>query len=112
MSKVNSINTGQGNPDATLDSIIQSAQAPKPPGTFRRILGAAAGIGGNIFFPGMGSILSSIIGGSGINSASTDPTQYLRLQQQMNAQSEVFQSISGVLKAKHDTAMAAINNLK
>jgi hypothetical protein len=29
----------------------------------------------------------------------------------MNAQSEVFQSISSVLKAKHETAMAAINNV-
>jgi len=91
---------------------INGTQFPKPPGTFRRLLGAAAGIAGNMFAPGMGSILSSVIGGSGLSSASTDPTQYLQLQQQINAQSEAFQIMSNVLKSKHDSAMAAINNLK
>jgi hypothetical protein len=100
------------NPDTTLDDLIKNAQPPKPPGTFRRILGAAAGVAGNAFAPGMGSILSSMIGGIGLNSAATDPTQYLQLQQQINAQSEAFQSLSNVLRSKHESAMAAINNLK
>jgi hypothetical protein len=100
------------NPDTTLDDLIKNAQPPKPPGTFRRILGAAAGIAGNAFAPGMGSILSGMIGGIGLNSAATDPTQYLQLQQQINAQSEAFQSLSNVLRSKHESAMAAINNLK
>ena len=100
------------NPDMTLDDLINGVQPPKSPGTFRRILGAAAGVAGNIFAPGMGSVLSSIIGGAGLNSAATDPSQYLQLQQQINAQSEAFQSISNVLRSKHESAMAAINNLK
>jgi len=104
--------TAQTLSDTTLAATINGAQPPKLPGTFRRVLGAAVGLAGNMFAPGMGSILSSVIGGTGLNSASTDPMQYLQLQQQMNAQSEAFQSISNVLKSKHDSAMAAINNLK
>ena len=108
----NTTTTSPLSPDLSLDQLIQGTQLPKPPGAFRRILGAAAGVAGNAVAPGMGSILSSIIGGAGLNSASTDPAQYLRLQQQMNAQAEAFQSISNVLKSRHDSAMAAINNLK
>jgi hypothetical protein len=112
MTMSNMTTGGLRNPDMTLNDLINSVQPPKSPGTFRRILGAAAGVAGNAFAPGMGSILSSVIGGAGLNSAATDPAQYLQLQQQINAQSEAFQSISNVLRSKHESAMAAINNLK
>ena len=102
--------SAHGISETTLAGATNNAQTPKLPGTFRRILGAAVGMAGNIFAPGMGSLLSSVIGG--MNSAATDPTQFLQLQQQINAQSEAFQSISNVLRSKHDSAMAAINNLK
>jgi hypothetical protein len=99
--------------DTTLNTIIQDSQPPKPPGTFRRVLGTVAGIAANVFAPGLGGLVGNLTGGlGGINSASTDPTQYLRLQQQMQAQSEAFEAVSNVLKSKHDSAMNAISNVK
>jgi hypothetical protein len=99
--------------DASVNQIVQQSQPPKQPGGFRRFLGAAVGIAGNVFAPGIGGVLGNIIGGGigGSNSA-TDPNQFLRLQQQVDAQSEAFQTVSAVLKSKHDSAMAAINNMK
>ena len=99
--------------NTAVGGIVQQAQPPKQPGGFRRFLGMAAGIAANVFMPGMGGILGNLLGG-GLRAGSpgTDPNQYLRLQQQMNAQSEEFETVSAVLKSKHDSAMAAINNLK
>jgi hypothetical protein len=99
--------------DASVNQIVQQAQPPKQPGGFRRFLGAAIGIAGNVFAPGIGGALGNLIGGGvgGLNSGS-DPNQFLRLQQQMDAQSEAFQTVSAVMKSKHDSAMAAINNIK
>jgi hypothetical protein len=96
--------------DQTLNQLIQQSQPPKQPGTFRRILGAAAGIAGNLVAPGFGGVLGNLLGG-GIG-LGNDPNQYLRLAQQVNAQSEAFQAASAVLKAKHEAAMAAINNMR
>jgi hypothetical protein len=99
--------------DQSLNQLLQQSQPPKQPGTFRRILGAAAGIAGNVFAPGLGGALGNLIGGGvGLGTASTDPNQFLRLAQQVNAQSEAFQAVSAVIKAKHDDAMAAINNIR
>jgi hypothetical protein len=99
--------------DATLNTIIQDAQPPKQPGTFRRILGTVVGMAANVFAPGLGGLVGNLTGGlGGANSASTDPTQFLRLQQQMQSQSEAFQTVSNVLKSKHDSSMNAISNVK
>jgi len=38
--------------------------------------------------------------------------QYLRLQQEMQQSNQRFSLASGVLKAKHDTARAVLNNLR
>jgi hypothetical protein len=40
-----------------------------------------------------------------------DTAGYLQLQQQMDAQTEAFQTASSVMKARHDAAMAAIRNI-
>ena len=99
--------------DPGVGGIVQQGQPPKQPGGFRRFLGMAAGIAANVFMPGMGGILGNLLGGGlGSGSPGTDPNQYLRFQQQINAQSEAFETVSAVLKSKHDSAMAAINNLK
>jgi hypothetical protein len=99
--------------DASVNQIIQQSQLPKQPSGFRRFLGAAIGVAGNVFAPGIGGAIGNLIGGGtgGLNS-STDPNAFLRLQQQVDAQSEAFQTVSSVLKSKHDSAMAAINNIK
>ena len=99
--------------DQTLQQLLQQSQPPKQPSTFRRILGAAAGIAGNMFMPGLGGALGNLLGGGiGLGSPGADPNQYLQLARQVNAQSEAFQTVSAVLKAKHEDAMAAINNIK
>lgn len=37
---------------------------------------------------------------------------YLDLQRRIQAESRYFQTVSNILKARHDSAMAAIRNLK
>jgi len=37
--------------------------------------------------------------------------QYLQLQSQMQKENQQFETVSNVLKSKHDAAMAAINNI-
>lgn len=106
------------NIDNQVNDIISQAQAPvqHQPGGFQRFLGAAIGVAGNIFAPGIGGILGNVLGGGlglgPFGGSSTNPAQFLQLQQQIDAQSEAFQTVSAVLKSKHDSAMAAINNIK
>jgi hypothetical protein len=38
--------------------------------------------------------------------------EYLALQQQMQADNQQFQALSNLMKAKHDTARAAISNMR
>ena len=76
---------------------------------------------GNIFAPGIGGALSSIIGG-GSNTAllgnielynsQLEEQQALQFQNQLYKQQERMQMTSAVLQAKHQTSMAVINNLK
>ena len=99
--------------DDSVNQIINQSAPPKQLGGFRRFLGAAAGIAGSMFAPGIGGMIGNLIGGgAGGLGTGNDPNQYLRLQQQMNAQSEALQTVSSVMKSKHDSAMAAINNIK
>jgi hypothetical protein len=107
-----------------LSDILQYTDPPKQPGqssTFRRILGSVAGGTANIFAPGIGSIVSSAIGGrmdigSGISAPTGgllgDSAQYLQLQQQIQEESRQFETVSAVLKSRHDAAMDAIRNMK
>ena len=118
MSENQRINQGVSttNIDNQVNDIVSQSQVQPQhqPGGFRRFLGAAMGIAGNIFAPGLGGILGNVLGGGlGLGSSSaTNPGQFLQLQQQIDAQQEAFQTVSAVLKSKHDSAMAAINNLK
>jgi len=41
-----------------------------------------------------------------------DSMQYLRLQQQMQAENQRFTTLSNVMKARHETAKNAINNIR
>jgi hypothetical protein len=87
-------------------------QPQHQPGGFRRFLGAAVGIAGSVLAPGLGGVLGNILGGGLGLGSSTNPAQFLQLQQQVDAQTEAFQTVSAVLKSKHDSAMAAIENMK
>ena len=103
------------NIDNEVNDILSQTQAPPQPSRFRRFLGAAVGIASNVLAPGIGGIAGNMLGGGllgGFGGSSTNPAQFLRLQQQVDAQSEAFQTVSAVLKSKHDSAMAAINNMR
>jgi len=105
-------------PNYSIDSILNAtdAIAPKGPGTFRRVLGGIAGGALNMVAPGMGTMIGNAIAGGvpGISSNGLlgDAAQYLRLQQQMNAETQAFETASNVLKSRHDAMMAAIRNIQ
>jgi len=80
---------------------------------FGQILGkiatTAATTAANIAAPGLGGLLGSKISSGLLNN---NPIQYLELQQQMLAEARAYETVSTVLKAKHDSAMAAIRNMR
>jgi hypothetical protein len=41
-----------------------------------------------------------------------DPVSFLALAEKTNAESEIFQATTAIAKAKHEAAMAAIQNIK
>lgn len=84
---------------------------PKQPSRFLGALGRAAGIAGNVFMPGVGGIVGDMLSGMGVGALGSDPTQYLRLQQRIQAESQAFEAVSSVLKAKHDAAMDSLRNI-
>jgi hypothetical protein len=84
-------------------------QASGSTGKFGRILGTIVSTAANIAAPGLGGVLggnfSSVL-------SNNNPIQYLELQQQMLSEARAFETVSNVLKAKHDSAMAAIRNVR
>lgn len=115
MSQINNALGMISSPNYNLNQILQATQPPKQPGRFRQFLGAAVGAVGNMFAPGIGGMIGSAIsggiGGIGGGGLMGDTAGYLQLQQQMDAQTEAFQTASSVMKARHDAAMAAIRNI-
>lgn len=118
MSQINNALGMISSPNYNLNQILQATQPPKQPGRFRQFLGAAVGAVGNMFAPGIGGMIGSAISGGigggigGIGGGLMgDTAGYLQLQQQMDAQTEAFQTASSVMKARHDAAMAAIRNI-
>jgi len=106
----------------SIDQILQATQPAKQPGGFRRVLGALVGGAGNMFAPGIGSLIGGTISGGGIlggvsvgvgglTGMGSDPMQYIQLQQQISQQSEMFETASQVLKSRHDASMQAIRNI-
>lgn len=106
----------------SIDQILQATQPTKQPGGFRKVLGALVGGVGNVFAPGIGSLIGGTISGGGIlggvsvgvgglTGTGTDPMQYIQLQQQISQQMEMFETASNVLKSRHDASMQAIRNI-
>lgn len=107
------VTTGTLGSDVNINQILQQTQ----PSTFRKVLGGVIGGVANIAAPGLGSVLGTAISGgtgslSSLGSLGSDPSQFLQLQQQMEQQQEAFESVSNVIKARHDAAMAAIQNIR
>ena len=113
----------------SIDQILQATQPAKQPGGFRRVLGALVGGVGNVFAPGIGSLIGGSISGGGIlgglsggvsiggiggiggaGGLGSDTMQYLQVQRQLEQESEAFESASMVLKSRHDASMQAIRN--
>ena len=117
MSQINNALGMISSPNYNLNQILQATQPAKQAGKFRQFLGAAVGAVGNMFAPGIGGMIGSAISGGiggigGIGGGLMgDTAGYLQLQQQMDAQTEAFQTASSVMKARHDAAMAAIRNI-
>lgn len=94
---------------------VDNSQPPTTGGAskFGQILGkiatTAATTAANIAAPGLGGVLGSKISSGLLNN---NPIQYLVMQQQMLAEARAYETVSTVLKAKHDSAMAAIRNMR
>ena len=93
----------------------QTTQTTSGASKFGQILGkiatTAATTAANIAAPGLGGLLGGKIT-SGLLNMNNNPIQYLQLQQQMLAEARAYETVSTVLKAKHDSAMAAIRNMR
>jgi hypothetical protein len=98
----------------SLADILQYTE-PKRPGIFRRVLGSVAGGAANSFIPGVGTLLGDLFGGGfiGPTGGLLGPSaQFLQFQQQIQAEMRAFETISAILKSRHDCAMDAIRNIK
>jgi hypothetical protein len=104
------------------ESQNQQVQVPHQPSMFKRILGGMAGIAGNMFAPGLGGALGSLIGGSGISggiasgfaSNAADlvtSNQLLAVAQQSNQLQEETALAANVQKSKHQTLMSVIQSI-
>jgi hypothetical protein len=115
MSNINNLLGGVSSPNYGLDEILQATQSQSQPSTFRRVLGGLVGGIGNMFAPGMGGMIGSLISGSGGlgggGGMMGDMMKYLQLQQQMSVEQEQFEAVSSVMKSRHDSSMAAIRNI-
>jgi len=112
MSGINSALNLAASPNYSIDQILQTTK-PLQAGGFRRVLGAVVGGAGNIFAPGIGGIIGSAIGGGATTPGGvfSEAMGYLRLQQQLTNEQQVFEAASAVVKSRHDAAMAAIRNI-
>ena len=96
---------------------------------FRQVLGGTINLAGQLagvaaggstmgMGPLAGNIASGLLGSAGssltgaTDAGTIDPMQLLQLQEQIQTQSQVFNTLSNVSKEEHDTRMAAVRNFK
>jgi len=118
MAQISDLLNMAASPNYSIDQILQTTQPQAQPSGFRQVLGGLLGGIGNMFAPGIGGLLGGAIGGGGIGGGVTNPAgvfaqsmQYLRLQQQISQEQEVFEMASSIIKSRHDAALAAIRNV-
>ena len=110
-------------PPTTLPYSYQPAAVPgREPGRFGRIFGGILGGALNVVAPGVGSIVGGILRGGnlpGLADAEVmlaqqyhQQMQLFSIQNRVNSLSQQFQMLSNLMKARHDSEMAAIQNLK
>jgi len=111
-------------PNFNVNDIVNQTTAAttataKQPSNFRRALGAIVGGVANLAAPGLGSAIGGLIGGTGgggiasylQNAGNMQNTQFLALQEQVQAEQRAYETASAIMKSKHDSAMAAIRNM-
>jgi len=114
------VNNILSSPDPYVNSVLQSVNQPISggPGRFRTAMGNIAQGVGNIFMPGAGTAIGSLIRGGaggflgGNNILGPEASSFLKFQQQITEEQRAFELASTVLKNRHDAAMSAIRNMK
>ncbi len=91
-------------------------------GKFGAALGAVVGpvagqfLGGGMGAGGLGGplggILQSAMGGAMGGNSTLSQMQLLQLQEQMNLRAQVFQTLSNIMKAEHESKMNSVRNIK
>jgi len=118
----------QVNPESEqLSSIPTHANiqtGPTGADTFRQVLGGTVSLAGQLagsvsgastmgLGPIAGNLASSLLTGTGsADSGTADPMQLLQLQEQLQQQEQVFNTMSNISKTEHETRMAAVRNMK
>lgn len=103
---------------SSLDDIMKltSATVPGSGGGVRGVFGSILGGIGNVIMPGLGSVIGGAIGGGALGAAmptlGSEATQYLALQQRISNETVAYETISTVMKVKHDAMLHAIQNMK
>jgi hypothetical protein len=94
-----------------LSAAVRSAASSVrgKPGGFGPDAGTAAGAAASAAGGGEGDVLEATRALQ--QEARTFNLQYLQLQENMQRESREFQALSNVMKVKHDSAKAAINNI-
>lgn len=116
---------------------LQPVPAPHQPGMFRSILAGVVGTAANMFAPGFGGVLGSLIGGRGSSPLGNligggdssfasglaasgyaanaqnlaDANEILAIARQSNRDQEMTELASNIEKSKHQTFMAVIQNI-
>lgn len=106
---------GSSTPNFTMDDILRHTRPAGQTSGFRKVLGAIAGGAGNIFFPGMGTVIGSAIAGGTPGSTGLmgpEVSQMLELQRAMNMETRAFEVATSMLKAQHDAMMSIARNIK
>lgn len=99
---------------------VESASGAMPGGTLvsAAVRGARAGAGGTADGPSVGGEAAQAPGGSGptmegaLTEHANETMRYLELQQRISSENRRYTALSNVMKARHDTAKAAINNIR
>lgn len=101
--------------NANMDQILGAVQPQKSgAGGFLRTLGGVGAGVANIFMPGVGTAIQSLIGSRTGAGSLLGPgsQQMLQFQQQMLNEMNEFELKSTLLKNRHDSTMSAIRNMK
>lgn len=111
-----------GNAVSSFNNPLNTTDQPKKGGIFGGIL-RTVGSAAASMIPGVGGIISGMIGGLGkgpdfgsmqqmVRESANMQMRMIGIQHQVSNQSTEFSAVTNLLKSRHDSEMAAVNNLK